>query len=256
VCFNGFVFDELPLALVKAAVQAAAAAGAAIFFDPGGRGTPRAGRRPGGGDRGSRRRGWPRAKLTPAPRAAAVRAPRPGPRCHTMKSGGRREALDTMMDLSDTVLMTLVRPRGGGGVGLFFGGRAGRAQQGGGAADGSCSMTFVARLLVRPQPPTQLPHLHPTHPSLPQEEALEVTGHSDPLEAAKQVLARPGARTRWAVVKEGGAGALLAERRPDGSVEAHQCPAMQVQAAAGARGEGGRAASAAPLRGRPAHLRP
>lgn len=35
VCFNGFVFDELPLGLVKAAVEVAAAAGAAIFFDPG-----------------------------------------------------------------------------------------------------------------------------------------------------------------------------------------------------------------------------
>jgi len=35
VCLNGFVFDELPLALVKSAVEVASAAGAAIFFDPG-----------------------------------------------------------------------------------------------------------------------------------------------------------------------------------------------------------------------------
>ena len=31
-----------------------------------------------------------------------------GPRCHTMKAGSRRRALDTLMDLSDVVLMTLV----------------------------------------------------------------------------------------------------------------------------------------------------
>jgi len=31
----------------------------------------------------------------------------PGPRCHTMKTGSRRRALDTLMDLSDVVLMTL-----------------------------------------------------------------------------------------------------------------------------------------------------
>jgi hypothetical protein len=36
VCFNGFVFDELPLELVRGAVEAASGAGAAIFFDPGG----------------------------------------------------------------------------------------------------------------------------------------------------------------------------------------------------------------------------
>ncbi len=32
---NGFVFDELPLELVKAAVQTASSAGAAVLFDPG-----------------------------------------------------------------------------------------------------------------------------------------------------------------------------------------------------------------------------
>jgi hypothetical protein len=60
---------------------------------------------------------------------------------------------------------------------------------------------------------------------------VEVTGETDPLAAARAVLARPGAKTRWCVVKEGGAGALLAERRPGGGVEAHQCPAMQVRGA-------------------------
>jgi hypothetical protein len=33
-----------------------------------------------------------------------------GPRCFTMRSGSRRVALDTMLDLSDIVLMTMVRP--------------------------------------------------------------------------------------------------------------------------------------------------
>ncbi len=32
---NGFVFDELPLDLVKSAACAASRAGAAVFFDPG-----------------------------------------------------------------------------------------------------------------------------------------------------------------------------------------------------------------------------
>ncbi|GBF90155.1 sugar carbohydrate kinase [Raphidocelis subcapitata] len=125
VCANGFVFDELPLSLVRTAVEAASAAGAAIFFDP-------------------------------------------GPRCHTMKSGSRLQALETMMSLSDAVLLTM-------------------------------------------------------------EEAFEVTGCSEPLPAAAAVLARSGAQTRWCVVKEGGAGALLAERAGDGSVRAHRCPAMEVE---------------------------
>jgi hypothetical protein len=32
---NGFVFDELPLELVKSAIQAASDSGAAVLFDPG-----------------------------------------------------------------------------------------------------------------------------------------------------------------------------------------------------------------------------
>lgn len=32
---NGFVFDELPLDVVKAAIETASSAGAAILFDPG-----------------------------------------------------------------------------------------------------------------------------------------------------------------------------------------------------------------------------
>jgi bifunctional ADP-heptose synthase (sugar kinase/adenylyltransferase) len=63
---------------------------------------------------------------------------------------------------------------------------------------------------------------HP--PQKIQEEAVEVTGHADPLAAARAVLARPNAKTRWAVVKEGGAGALLVER----GGAAHSCPAMAV----------------------------
>lgn len=43
-----------------------------------------------------------------------------------------------------------------------------------------------------------------------QEEAETVTGHTDPEAAARAMLARPGARTEWCVVKMGGAGALLA----------------------------------------------
>eukprot|EP00775_Hariotina_reticulata_P013761 gene13761-13880_t len=105
---NGFVFDELPLELVKSAIQAASDAGAAVLFDP-------------------------------------------GPRASTMKTGVRRRALDTLMDLSDVVLMT-------------------------------------------------------------EEEAFEVTGLSDPQSAAEAVLARPGARTQWCVVKRGASGALLATK--------------------------------------------
>lgn len=33
---NGFVFDELPLELVKQAIRMASDAGAAVLFDPGG----------------------------------------------------------------------------------------------------------------------------------------------------------------------------------------------------------------------------
>ncbi|KAF6266752.1 Ribokinase-like protein [Scenedesmus sp. NREL 46B-D3] len=60
---NGFVFDELPLELVKQAIRTASNAGAAVLFDP-------------------------------------------GPRAFTMKSGGRRAALDELITLSDVVLMT------------------------------------------------------------------------------------------------------------------------------------------------------
>ncbi len=44
---------------------------------------------------------------------------------------------------------------------------------------------------------------------MPQEEALIVTGHSDPELAAEHVLSRPGARTKWCVVKLGKKGSLL-----------------------------------------------
>ena len=118
-------------------------------------------------------------------------------------------------------------------------------------------------------PPTRLPaprraptekkasnaqHATAHHTLFPlQEEAREVTGHADPLAAARAVLARPGARTRWCVVKEGGAGALLAERRTrsdsngssssgssssgngnsssssEDDIVHYQCPAMEVE---------------------------
>ncbi|KAF8072882.1 iolC [Scenedesmus sp. PABB004] len=111
---NGFVFDELPLDLVKAAIATASEAGAAVLFDP-------------------------------------------GPRAFTMRSGSRRAALDALMDLSDVILMT-------------------------------------------------------------QEEAVEVTGLADPQAAAEAVLARPGARTEWCVVKLGGEGALLVTKSPEQQV--------------------------------------
>ncbi|KAG2496877.1 hypothetical protein HYH03_005276 [Edaphochlamys debaryana] len=45
-----------------------------------------------------------------------------------------------------------------------------------------------------------------------EDEARVVTGLSDPEAAARAVLARPGARAQWAVVKMGAAGAVLCER--------------------------------------------
>ncbi|WIA08996.1 hypothetical protein OEZ85_008410 [Tetradesmus obliquus] len=119
---NGFVFDELPLELVKQAIRTASDAGAAVLFDP-------------------------------------------GPRAFTMKSGSRRAALDTLISLSDVVLMT-------------------------------------------------------------EEEAVEVTGLLDPQAAAEAVLARPGCKTEWCVVKLGGEGALLVTKSPQ--LEVYRAGAFKV----------------------------
>ncbi|WIA29071.1 hypothetical protein OEZ86_011582 [Tetradesmus obliquus] len=119
---NGFVFDELPLELVKQAIRTASDAGAAVLFDP-------------------------------------------GPRAFTMKSGSRRAALDTLISLSDVVLMT-------------------------------------------------------------EEEAVEVTGLNDPQAAAEAVLARPGCKTEWCVVKLGGEGALLVTKSPQ--LEVYRAGAFKV----------------------------
>lgn len=51
-----------------------------------------------------------------------------------------------------------------------------------------------------------------------QEEAVEVTGLQDPQAAAEAVLARPGARTEWCVVKLGAEGALLVTKTPQQQV--------------------------------------
>jgi sugar/nucleoside kinase (ribokinase family) len=111
---NGFVFDELPLPIVRACCRAASASGAAVFFDP-------------------------------------------GPRAHTMREGERRAALDAVLDLADVVLMT-------------------------------------------------------------EEEAAEVTGiEGDAGAAARAVLARPGCRTRWSVVKRGPQGAVLVAASAEGA---------------------------------------
>jgi hypothetical protein len=63
-----------------------------------------------------------------------------------------------------------------------------------------------------------------------------VTGKEDAEEAAKVVMARPGARTQWAVVKMGGKGALLRAR---GSDTTFTCPGYKV-----GRGGGGCSAKA------------
>jgi hypothetical protein len=55
-----------------------------------------------------------------------------------------------------------------------------------------------------------------------------VTGKTDAEEAAKVVMARPGARTQWTVVKMGGKGALLRAR---GSDTTFTCPGYKVGAA-------------------------
>jgi hypothetical protein len=56
-----------------------------------------------------------------------------------------------------------------------------------------------------------------------------VTGEQDPEAAARWVLQRPGARTKWCVVKLGGAGSLAVARGADGGMETVCAPAFEVR---------------------------
>lgn len=58
-----------------------------------------------------------------------------------------------------------------------------------------------------------------------QEEALEVTGHSNAEQAAHAVLNRPCAKTRWCVVKQGSKGAVLVTKSPQ---HVYQSQAIEV----------------------------
>jgi sugar/nucleoside kinase (ribokinase family) len=57
-----------------------------------------------------------------------------------------------------------------------------------------------------------------------QEEALQVTGKTDPQAAAEAVLNRPNTATEWCVVKMGGEGAVLVTK----TGEVHHAPAFKV----------------------------
>ncbi len=59
----------------------------------------------------------------------------------------------------------------------------------------------------------------------PQEEAVTVTGHTDPELAARAILARPHTATQWCVVKLGAHGALLVDRTTG---KAHTAPGFKV----------------------------
>jgi hypothetical protein len=58
----------------------------------------------------------------------------------------------------------------------------------------------------------------------PQEEAVEVTGKTDPQAAAETVLRRPNTATEWCIVKMGGEGAVLVTK----AGEVHHAPAFKV----------------------------
>ncbi len=58
-----------------------------------------------------------------------------------------------------------------------------------------------------------------------QEEAVTVTGHTDPEKAARTVLSRPDSATQWAVVKLGANGALLVNKKTD---KTYQVPGFKV----------------------------
>lgn len=57
-----------------------------------------------------------------------------------------------------------------------------------------------------------------------QEEAVQVTGHTNPQAAAEAILSRPNTATEWCVVKMGGEGAVLVTK----SGEVHHAPAFKV----------------------------
>lgn len=71
--------------------------------------------------------------------------------------------------------------------------------------DGSCAATMRAFLSL-------------------QEEAVEVTGKTDPQAAAETILSRPSTSTEWCIVKMGGKGAVLVTK----AGEVHHAPAFQV----------------------------
>lgn len=52
--------------------------------------------------------------------------------------------------------------------------------------------------------------------TLTEDEAAQITGERDPRAACLHLLLRPGAVTRWVIVKLGAKGALLAEAPPRG----------------------------------------
>jgi sugar/nucleoside kinase (ribokinase family) len=139
-----------------------------------------------------------------------------GPRAFTMKSGARRHALETLMDLSDVVLMTEVNRHGQQPSG------ARPTPQRTGSNTNVCRIQHCLWAVQATNKQQLCPagcfecarilHLMAACLRWSQEEALEVTGLSDPQAAAEVVLARPGAKTQWCVVKRGASGALLATK--------------------------------------------
>lgn len=75
-------------------------------------------------------------------------------------------------------------------------------------------MLLVVLLLSALAPGTVLTHAVFGCVCMLQEEAVQVTGLTDPQAAAEAILARPGAKTEWCVVKMGGKGALLVTKSP------------------------------------------
>ena len=69
--------------------------------------------------------------------------PAPGPRCFTMMDGSRRDALSTIMDLSDVILMTEV---GAGCDGWTGGGGGDRGTEGAGARLGGGGRDAIENL--------------------------------------------------------------------------------------------------------------
>lgn len=150
-----------------------------------------------------------------------------------MREGGRRLALDTMLDLSDVVLMTLV-----GGCRLACGcGHVGACSKLH-PAPLPCTQHTRARAHTRTHPP-----MHALSPVSSQEEATQVTGCSEAEQAARFILQRPGAKTQWCVIKMGGAGALLMTRTGNGTFKSEALPVSASEQGGGwhAWGERGEA---------------